>query len=393
MIFRYSMQKKFALLTAQMKSEKRFSRRMEYRRSITVAAAATQHLHHNPNGASPSSNAQDPLHNVVSTTASFPAPHHHRHQGYHGGRHGLPVGYRRSFGHHHPSTGLVVDGGVLRGGQVSSSGTRVPVVVQRHSASCRYRDRSRGQSGDEIAPLQSNPQAKSLSVIDSQSQAQLSGTIGSDATDIGESSNPVNIHLSTTSGPSLQSFPLDETCIYNNQQLLSTGNINKLQPSSNHGTHTTSILQTGSSSTSSTVSSSPRCVGQQPNRDVSPHTIQHQRQRRAQGVAPPNVPRRTVSRLTSAEAITASAATISLPTTSPESSSTIIAVTSASKQPQPKQSPSASIASNTSVNSMQSASSSHQSSPQMSSKGPVSNTPYLRGKQQQQHELSIPIHQ
>ena len=148
------MEKKFAHLTAQMKSEKRFSRRMEYRRSITVAGA--QQLHHHQNETSPTSNTQDSLQNVVSTTASFPAPQHHGIYGYHGGRHGLPIGNRRSLAHyHHPATGLVVDGGVLRGGQVASSATRVPVVVQRHSASCRYRDRSRGQSGDDIAPLQS----------------------------------------------------------------------------------------------------------------------------------------------------------------------------------------------------------------------------------------------
>ena len=147
------MEKKFALLTAQMKSEKRFSRRMEYRRSITVSTGSQQ-LHHQ-NGACPTTTTSDALQNV-SATASFPAPQHHGIYAYHGNRHGLPVGQRKSFGHfHNPASGLVVEGGVLRGGQITTSAARVPVVVQRHSASCRYRERSRGQPGDDINQVQS----------------------------------------------------------------------------------------------------------------------------------------------------------------------------------------------------------------------------------------------
>ena len=364
------MEKKFALLTAQMKSEKRFSRRMEYRRSITVAAA--QQLHQNGGGDPSSSTAkQDPLlHSCMSATASFPAPHHHGIYGYHGAnRHALPVGYRRSLGHHHhPSSGLVVDGGVLRGGQVASSGTRVPIVVQRHSASCRYRDRSRGgQSSDEIIPLQSNQQ--SISVIDSNSQPAPPLTSASeiDAETAADSSNMTNVHLlSVASGPSLQSFPLDETCVYNNQHPHTSGS----KPTIPNSQHIAPISQIGGSSSS--TSSSPRATtGQrlQSHRDASPHSgSQHHRQRRGQGTVPPNVPRRTVSRLTSgqAESTAANAAITAavshLTSTSPESSSsTIITVSSSAKQqvphPQPKLSPSASLSSNASANSTHSASS------------------------------------
>ena len=387
------MEKKFALLTAQMKSEKRFSRRMEYRRSITVAAAPAQQLHHHQNGASSTFSTQDPLQNVVSTTASFPAPQHHGLYGYHAGRHGVPLGHRKSLAHyHHPATGLVVDGGVLRGGTVASSTARVPVVVQRHSASCRYRDRSRGQSGEDSAPLHSNLQTQLISVIDSQSRTPINSTsLGNDMTELGDSSNPTNGHLiSATSGPSLQSFPLDETCVYNTQQGI-TSSSPAIADTSQHGAHNLSALNAGGNS-SSNASSSPQIASHQPQtREASPHAGQHQKQRRIQGVAPPNVPRRTVSRLTSSESSTASTSTaLSIVTTSPESSSTIITLPSASKQPQPKQSPSTSISSNTSANSTQSASSSHQSSPQISSKSSVVNPSYHSGKQQ--HGLNISIH-
>ena len=91
-----------------------------------------------------------------------------------------------------------------------------------------------------------------------------------------------------------------------------------------------------------------------------------------------------------ADSGTNATAVLSPITSSPESSSTIITLSSAVKQPQPKQSPSASISSTTSVNSTQSASSSHQSSPQISNKNSVAKNSYRSGKQQ--HALSIPIH-
>jgi hypothetical protein len=382
------MEKKFATLTAQMKSEKRFSRRMEYRRSIPVVSAAQQFQQHQ-SGAATAAGTQDTLQNV-SPTASFPAPQQYGIHAYHGIRHGLPMGHRKSLGHfHNPSSGLVVDGGVLRGGQVASSAARVPVVVQRHSASCRYRDRSRGQTSDDVAQLQSSHPKQITSVIDSQSRGSSTGTIENESPHLGDSSNQTNVQLlSATSGPSLQSFPLDETCVYNIQQPL-TGELGTPQ-TSQYGVNSSTTLTTVSSS-SSTASSSTRIAGQQlENRDASPHNSQHQKQKKNQSTAPPNVPRRTVSRLTSADSSTNATAILSPITSSPESSSTIITLSSAVKQPQPKQSPSASISSTTSVNSTQSASSSHQSSPQISNKNSVANNSYRSGKQQ--HALSIPIH-
>ena len=382
------MEKKFALLTSQMKSEKRFSRRMEYRRSITVATAAQQMKQQN--GASSSSDPQESLQNVSNTT-SFPASQLHGMHAYHSSRHGLPHGHRKSLGHyHHPATGLVVDGGILRGGQVANSAARVPVVMQRHSASCRYRDRSRSQAGDEVTHLQANQQTELIAVIDSQSRSSTAGTVKNELSQLGDSSNHTNVHLlSATSGPSLQSFPLDETCVYNNQHLI-PGIDPDTSSTLQYRTHCSTTLQT-ENSPPSTASSSPRIAGQQvETRDVSPHGSQHQKQKRLQGVAP-NVPRRTVSRLTSSDIPTDSAAKIFLPSTSsPESSSTIITLSSAAKQPQPKQSPSASISSNTSANSTQSASSSHQSSPQITNKQSGGNTSYQTVKQQ--HALNIPIH-
>ena len=328
------MEKKFALLTAQMKSEKRFSRRMEYRRSITVSAG-TQQLHHN--GASSTLSTQETLQNV-SATASFPAPQHHSVYSYNGNRHGIAIGQRKSLGHfHNPATGLVVDGGILRGGQMATSSARVPIVVQRHSASCRYRERSRGQPGADINPIQCNNSKQVISVIESQELGNpASDIVKNEATNIVDSSNNTNVHLlSATSGPSLQSFPLDETCVYSNHQPL-VGEINI--PSSQFVVSSSTTLQT-TSSASSTASSSPRIAGQNPeNREASPHGSQQHRHRRTQGVPPPNVPRRTVSRLTSAE-IGNNSTTTSPSMSSPESSSTIITLTSGTKPQQPKQSP------------------------------------------------------
>ena len=380
------MEKKFALLTAQMKSEKRFSRRMEYRRSITVSTGSQQ-LHHQ-NGTCTTTTTSDALQNVAAT-ASFPAPQHHGIYAYHGNRHGLPVGQRKSLGHfHNPASGLVVDGGVLRGGQMASSAARVPMVAQRHSASCRYRERSRCQPGEDMNQVQSNNSKQLVSVIESQDIGIAAADTKHESTHIVDSSNNTNVHLlSATSGPSLQSFPLDETCVYNNQQPLIGGELNI--PSTSQYVINPSNLQT-TSSASSTASSSPRIAGQNPeNRDASPHGNQLQKHRRPQGVAPPNVPRRTVSRLTSAEIANNSLSTLSPATSSHESSSTIITLTNASKPFQPKQSPSASISSNTSVNSTQSANSSHHSSPQTSNKTLGINTSYPAGKQ---HSLSIPVH-
>ena len=380
------MEKKFALLTAQMKSEKRFSRRMEYRRSITVSAGPQQL--HPQNGGNLALNSQETLQNV-SATASFPAPQHQSVYSYHGNRHGIQVGQRKSLGHfHNPASGLVVDGGVLRGGQITTSAARVPVVVQRHSASCRYRERSRGQPGDDINQVQSCNSKQVLSVMDSQSTGHsVSDVVKNETPLLVDSSNNTNVHLlSATSGPSLQSFPLDETCVYSNQQPLIGGELNI--PTSQYVVNSSTLLTT--SSPSSTASSSPRIAGQHPeNRDASPHGNQQQKHRRSQAVAPPNVPRRTVSRLTSADLVNNSSTVMSPALSSPESSSTIITLTSSSKSPQPKQSPSASISSCTSVNSTQSANSSHHSSPQTSSKSTGANNSYQCGKQ---HSLSIPIH-
>ena len=381
---RYSMEKKFALLTAQMKSEKRFSRRMEYRRSITVSTGSQQSNH--PNGANIALNTQDSLQNV-SAISSFPAPQHHSVYSYHGNRHGVTVSQRKSLGHfHNPATGLVVDGGILRGGQMATSSARVPVVVQRHSASCRYRERNRGQPED-FNPALCNNSKQVVSVIESQAVGNIaSDAVKNESTNLVDSSNNTNVHLlSATSGPSLQSFPLDETCVYNNQQHLLGGELNI--PSSQFVVNPSTLQAT--SSASSTASSSPRIAGQTTeNREASPHGSQQQKHRRTQGVPPPNVPRRTVSRLTSAEIVNNS--NILCPAiSSPESSSTIITLTSAVKSPQPKQSPSASISSSTSVNSTQSANSSHHSSPQTSNKNSGVNSTYQIGKQ---HSLNIPIH-
>lgn len=385
------MEKKFALLTAQMKSEKRFSRRMEYRNSINVANATNQ-LQNNILGNGATSKADDTLSNI-SNTSSFPVTAHHGIMPYHGSRHGLPLGHRKSLGHyHHGTTGLVVDGGILRGGQVASSTSRVPVVVQRHSASCRYRDRSRGQNADDISHSKSNHPTQMVSVIDSQTRGAASDNIENVLPHEIDSSNQTNVNLlSATSGPSLQSFPLDETCVYSNNQI-PTASDTSTPNTTHYGVHCQPVLHTSSSS-SSTASSSPRIIGNQfDNRESSPHGAQHQKQKRSQALAPPNVPRRTISRLTSAESATVNpTAALTQLTSSPESSSTIISVSpGTAKQPQPKQSPSASISSNTSVNSAKTISSSHQSSPQVSNKSTSGNAPCHIGKQQ--HALSIPIH-
>ena len=221
------MEKKFALLTAQIKSEKRNSRRIDYRKS------ASEHL----------------------TATNYVAPHlyhlHHHHVG------GTAV-----------PNALVVDGGALRAG------------TQRHSASCRYRERDRSrnvldrsvsedptrrQQFGDASPLliAASNSIDGGSPLSNSSISMGTSGVGNHDTDGGDSSSSSsNPALATTA---FQSFPLDESCVYTASKTPST-------------------------------SSSPRVTAGSRIRDASPRISSSGRRKTS---APPNVPRRTVSRLSS----------------------------------------------------------------------------------------------
>jgi len=297
------MQKKFALLTAQIKSERRNSRRIDYRRSVTSSQ---------DNGLGVFGTSGN-----NSVTASYPAPHflnqlhHHHHVG------GTAVGTVIGGSAH---TGLPLNGSRPVTQPLTASGAQ---PTTRHSANCRYSQQHRGRqlssqlSGDQRIPVTASASSAPSSGSGATYQADTEDSSSNSSNPAGPG-NAGNHHSApSTNTAGIQSFPLDETCVYSNsgsfKQSSSTSSSPRVPSQTGRcregeGSPVSSVTatpaggsaqlsrlpsQTSQSSTSSSGSVAGRGEG----------GGSGSRSQRKMSAPPPNVPRRTVSRLSSSEGL------------------------------------------------------------------------------------------